>query len=61
MEAGVQGVQLHTHFFGSFIWQKPCFVLKNLDVFNSLHTHILVGSTASDMYFQALLSTIDIP
>ena len=33
--------------FASFIWQKASFVLKKLEVFNSLHTHILVGSTPS--------------
>ena len=33
--------------FGSFIWQEASFVLKYLDEFDSLHTRILVGSTAS--------------
>ena len=36
MEAGVQGVQLHTHFLAlSF-----SFFQKNQDLFNKLHTYI---------------------
>ena len=53
-EAGVQGVQLHTHFLAPSL-SKNQILSSKLWMYNSLHTHILVGSTASVIihYFES--------
>ena len=40
VEAGVQGVQLHTHFLAPFFGKQSSFVWKNLGLLDKLHTHI---------------------
>ena len=50
VEAGEQGVQLHTNISALSFGKQSSFVWKNLELRNNLHTHILLPSTAPVEY-----------